>query len=97
MVVKVQDHVSHCFSNEDGQTIYKQIKPLLLGENKVVVSFEGIDSVTSSFVNSAFIELLDSLGFSEIKERLSFTDSNEQINRTIKRRFKFETERRAES
>lgn len=91
MVVKAKDHVPHCYSNQHGKVIRDQIKPLLLGGREVTVSFEGFDSVSSSFVNSAFVELLSSLGFSEVRERLDFADSNRQINRTIKRRFSFET------
>ncbi|WP_251941782.1 STAS-like domain-containing protein [Salinibacter ruber] len=97
MVIKVGDHVKRCYSNEDGREIREQIKPLLLGGREVTVSFEGFDSVTSSFVNSAFIELLSSLDFGEIKERLDFADSNRQINRTIKRRFSFEVNERIDA
>ncbi len=97
MVVKVEDHVPHCYSNEHGRVIRDQIKPPLLGGKEVTVSFEGFDSVSSSFVNSAFVELLNSLDFSEIRERLDFSDSNRQINRTIKRRFSFEVNERVDA
>lgn len=94
MVVKVGDHVQRCYSNEDGRVIRQQIKPPLLGGKEVTVSFEGFHSVTSSFVNSAFIELLNSLDFDEVRERLAFSHSNKQINRSIKRRFSFEANER---
>jgi hypothetical protein len=97
MVIKVKDHVARCYSNQDGRTVLEQIKPPLLAENKVVVSFEGVDSVTSSFVNSAFVELLNSLDFSQIKANLHFVNSNAQINRTIKNRFEFEVDRRVKA
>jgi hypothetical protein len=97
MVVKVEDYVPHCYSNEHGRVIRDQIKPPLLGGKEVTVSFEGFDSVSSSFVNSAFVELLNSLDFSEIRERLDFSDSNRQINRTIKRRFSFEVNERVDA
>jgi hypothetical protein len=66
---------------------------LIAGED-VTVSFEGFDSVTSSFVNSAFIALLDSLDFDQVRARLQFADSKRQINEMIRSRFAFEVSER---
>jgi len=91
----VSNIVDRCYSNLDGEKIYKQIKSYFDQGVKVVLSFKGIDSVTSSFVNSALIELLREFSFEYIKTNLIFKDTISQINDMIKRRFSFEvTERK---
>ncbi|EKH5106710.1 STAS-like domain-containing protein, partial [Enterococcus faecalis] len=56
----------------------------------VELSFENIDSVNTSFVNSAFIKLLDLYSFEMIRTNLTFVNTNRQINNLIRNRFKFE-------
>ncbi|QTA85434.1 STAS-like domain-containing protein [Desulfonema magnum] len=94
MVIKITDHVTRCHTNNDGEKIFNLIKPLIDKGNKVELSFNGIDSITSSFVNSAFIELLQYFEFSHIRSRLNFISTNKSINQIIRKRFKFETEDR---
>ncbi|MFD2172444.1 STAS-like domain-containing protein [Tumebacillus lipolyticus] len=94
MVIRVLDHVERCYSNDDGQMIYELIRPHLANGNRVTVSFLGVDSVPSSFVNSAFIELLSEFEFDTIKKLLQFADSTKQINSMIKSRFDFEVNER---
>jgi len=94
MVIKITDHVSHCHANNDGNTIFSIIKPMLDRDEKIEISFKNISSITSSFVNSAFIELLQYFNFNYIKSRLSFTGTNRNINKIIKKRFEFETQHR---
>lgn len=93
-LVRVLDHVSQCYSNDDGQLIYQEITKELSRKKNVTVSFEGVDGVTSSFVNSALIALLEDYDFSYIKSNLSFTQTSKQINNLINQRFKFEVKKR---
>lgn len=58
------------------------------------VSFKGVTSLNSSFVNSAFIELLNDFDFSYIRQNLKFTNSTAQINSIIKNRFSFEVNKK---
>ena len=95
MVIKPLDFLKHCYTNEDGAEVYGRIAPALKAGQNVVVSFEGIDAVPSSFVNSAFIELLHDLSFAQIKQQLSFIHSNKTIKLMIKSRFEFEVARAA--
>ncbi|MFU2208167.1 STAS-like domain-containing protein [Solidesulfovibrio sp. C21] len=94
MVVRVLDYVVRCSTEEDGDAIFKVISPLITRRSKVTVSFEGVTSTTSSFVNAAFIELLGLMSFEELKTYLWFTNSTQKINALIKKRFQFETESR---
>ncbi|UAL27787.1 STAS-like domain-containing protein [Bacillus paralicheniformis] len=93
-VIKVIDHVERCYSNEDGQIIFDIIdQKFSLGE-EVNLSFSGISGVTSSFVNTALIDLLDKYGFDFVKGHLKFIDTTKQINTAINDRFKFEVKKK---
>jgi hypothetical protein len=94
MVIKITDHISHCSSNDDGKKIFDLIMPVLKAGGSIRVSFKEVDSLTSSFINSAFIELLNDFSFDYIKANLRFIDTNNYINRMIKKRFDFETSHR---
>ena len=93
VVVRVLDHVDHAYNSTDGQMVYDQVLPYMQRNEVVFVSFDGIDSLPSSFVNAAFIQLLDTFSFDKIKELLRFTSSTQQINEMIRSRFSFEVER----
>lgn len=91
MVIKVKDHIQQCYSNADGDIIFKKIMEAMGREVEVVeISFKGIDSASTSFVNSALINVLDHYDFDAIKRRIRFTNSSKQINDMIKKRFSFE-------
>ena len=94
MVIQIKDHIERCYSNGDGQIIYNIIEDYIKNNVTVIVSFQRIDSVTSSFVNSAFIALLDHFDFGHIRSYLRFADSTSQINQMIKKRFDFEVNER---
>ena len=90
-IIKISDYVSQCYSNEDGQKIFEVIKNRLELQETVQVSLEGFDIVSSSFVNSAFIQLLDNFSFDTIKSMITFIHSNKSINDLIKIRFQSES------
>lgn len=93
-LLKVIDYVNQCYSNEDGDIVRGVILQNFENGEKTVVSFEGVYSASSSFINSAFIELLETHNFNFIKENLTFIKSSKTINETIKRRFMFEVNER---
>ena len=97
MVVRALDYVKHCYTQEDGLKIFEVILPLLQKELHVTISFEGVKTVPSSFVNTAFINLLEHIAFDDIRKNLSFTKSTKQINEMIKTRFNFEVHERRQS
>lgn len=95
MVIRVLDYVKQCYTQEDGETIYSLINGNLKSGEKVILSFDGVEYVPSSFVNASLITLLDEMPFDAIRSRLSFVDTTKQINEMIKTRFAFETNRRS--
>lgn len=78
-------------NNTSGEILFDSIKDHLESGKKVVISFEGISEISSSFVNSAFIQLLKFFDFNYIKAHLTFIDSTKQMNDLIKDRFMFES------
>ncbi len=96
MVIRVSDYVEKCYTNQDGEIIFEKIKSLMDKNETANISFRGIDAVTSSFVNSAFINLLEYYPFDYIKSHLTFSDTTRHINELIKKRFRFEAEERPE-
>lgn len=92
-IIRVLDYVDRCYNSDDGQVIRDIIEKRLKVEDGLIVSFSGVDSVPSSFVNTALISLLERYDFSQIKRRLRFADTNSQINDMIRSRFAFEANR----
>ncbi|MFD1206614.1 STAS-like domain-containing protein [Sporosarcina contaminans] len=93
MVINVLDHVERCYSNEDGKVILDVLKRALKSGETVVLSFKGVNSLTSSFTNTALIELMNTFGFEYIKNHLRFINTNKHINEMIRQRFEFESKR----
>lgn len=92
--IRVGEDLPGYFTNDDGTILYSKIVQAFKENKDVVISFEGISGINSSFVNSAFIELLDDYSFDYIRRHLLFKDTTKQINRLIKDRFKYETSER---
>lgn len=91
VTLSVRDLISD-FSNNNasGEILFQEIKNLFENQESVVVSFQGISEISSSFVNSAFINLLEEYDFNYIRKNLMFSNSTKQINSLIKDRFDFE-------
>lgn len=93
MVVRIADLVPSCDTTEQGDVVFATLRKAFQGHSSVVVSFAGISTVTSSFVNSALVGLLASLPFAELKTRLHIVDSTRQINEMIRHRLTMEAGR----
>ena len=94
MVINIAKYVDHCYSNSDGDIIFNLIIREMKRGRKITLSFQAIDGVSSSFVNSAFIPLLEYYDFDFVRAHLSLTNSTKQINEMIKDRFSFEVSRK---
>lgn len=86
-IIKVTDLVEKTTYNSDGEVVYNYIRNLLDNGEQVIVSFEDIHALNSSFINSAFIELLENYSFEHIRNNIKFTNSTKQINSLILKRF----------
>lgn len=94
MVIRALDLVRQCYSQDDGQKVFDVLLPKLKRGERIELSFDGVTTVPSSFINTALIHLLDVLPFETIRTNLKFVNTTRQINEMIKTRFDFELNRR---
>jgi hypothetical protein len=94
MVIRALDLVRQCYSQDDGQKVFDVLLPRLQRGERIELSFDGVDTVPSSFINTSLIHLLDIVPFQTIKSNLRFVNTTRQINEMIKSRFDFEINRR---
>lgn len=73
-----------------GDVVFQALDRALANSDDIVLSFEGIQTATSSFANIAFVKLLDRYSFDLIKDRLRVVRSTRQINEMIKSRLERE-------
>lgn len=93
MVIRALDVVDSASTGDQGHALYLKLRFALSNPDAVTLSFDGISVATSSFVNAAFVELLDVYGYAAIKSRLRITNSSKQINDLIKSRLSREAEK----
>lgn len=94
MVIKILSHVGQAYTANDGLVIQRLLAEAFTREETVTLSFEGVDAVPSSFVNGAFVGLLDRYGYGFIKKHVRIVNSTKQINGMIKSRLDDEMSRR---
>lgn len=70
--------------HEDGSRLYHEVRLSLKKDKIVVIDFEGVDIVTSSFLNTSFRLLAKDYDKYTLKERIQIINSNKVINRMIK-------------
>lgn len=93
MVIRVVDLAPAAYTNDDGATVHASIVAALAVHEKLVVSFAGVDAVTSSFVNSALLPLIETLGLEAFKQRVRIIDATKPTIDLIKHRIAFEARR----
>lgn len=94
MVIVIKDYVKTTYSYEDGLVIFQLILYAIRQNEQVQVDFRDISSIPSSFVNSAFVQLLEKISFDQVRENLTFINSTKQINELIRSRFRFVVEQK---
>lgn len=87
MVIKILSIVPACDSNEQGARVKNAILRDLESQDVVLLDFSGVTNVTSSFVNSALLDLSPKFDFDTIKSRIQIRRVNRQIGNMIKDRF----------
>jgi len=87
MVIRIRDLVPGANTSEEGEIVFDRLSGELSSQKgSTIVSFEGIQTATSSFVNTGFVELLTKFSYADLKSRLRITNSTRQINNMIKTR-----------
>jgi len=63
-----------CVSTEDGQIVHDAIAPFIRGGKPIVISFTGVTTLISAFLNSAIGQLYGEFPEDRIRELLSVRD-----------------------
>lgn len=74
-----------CVSAEDGQRVHDKIAPMLEEGRKVALSFEGVETLISAFLNAAIGQLYGHLPEERIKELLSVKDMKPEDAELLRR------------
>ena len=87
MVTLVTSLVNACDTWDDGIPVADFVRAQFLRDEKVALSFAGIDGVTSSFVNAALVSLVDTYSIDFIRSNLSISHCTRQVRDMILRCF----------
>ncbi len=71
-------------SNMDGYTLKASIDSILKNGSSVLLSFDDVITISSSFLNSSIGELIDQYGFDILKDRVKITNYTPSIAKAIK-------------
>jgi hypothetical protein len=93
VALRVIDVVDAADTAAQGEILRARILPALRTGDQLRLSFDGIVSATSSFVNSAFVETLHSIPFDRFKAQVRIVDATGQITEMIRTRMTREAER----
>lgn len=94
MVVHVKSATGGCDTHSQGHALYSLISPKLRVGSPVTLDFRGVQSMTSSFVNTGLIPLLDEISFDKVKSLLKVQNANRQVSNMIRDRMHSHSERR---
>ncbi|WP_412759703.1 STAS-like domain-containing protein [Methylorubrum subtropicum] len=86
MVIRVLDSVPAADTGAQGAIIRDMIASAMRSGSTASVSFAGINTATSSFVNVCFVDLLAHYTLDDIKRKVKIINSTSQINDMIKGR-----------
>lgn len=73
VVTEVVDHTI-CVASSDGERLYEAIAEYMKAETYVVLSFKGVELLTSAFLNTAIGRLYGKFKEEEIRDLLSAKD-----------------------
>lgn len=75
----------NCVGAEDGEIVFAAIQTALTEGNSCIVSFQGIEMLTSAFLNVAFGKLYGAFNEELIRERLKIHEINKDDTALLKR------------
>ncbi len=66
-----------------GEKVRQQLIPLIMGNDKVVLDFEGVNVVSNSFADECLAKLLLTMSLDELKQRTTFASVNDFAKKNI--------------
>ncbi|MFA4851283.1 MAG: STAS-like domain-containing protein [Bacteroidales bacterium] len=83
--IVIKEITSGTLSNIDGLNLKIAIDSSLASADTVLLSFEGITTISSSFLNSSIGEIMDQYGFDILKDRIKITHYTSNLATIIKK------------
>jgi hypothetical protein len=81
--ITVKDVTTGTVSNIDGLNLKFAIDKALAGTDSIILSFEGVNTLSSSFLNSSIGDIIENHSFDILKNRLRITNYTPVIANTI--------------
>lgn len=85
ITIVVKDLTSGTLTNAEGDKLRVAVDDALSSGNSVLLSFNDINTISSSFLNSSLGEIVDKYGFDVLKSRISITHYTTQLAGAIKK------------
>ena len=76
---KFSDFGTNFGTRDMGSRIRQQLRPLLDGDEKVILDFSGVNVVTNSFADECIAKLLLEMSLDNLKKHTTFRDLEEVI------------------
>ena len=73
----------HLGTRQLGEKVREQLWPLIQGDEKVCLDFEGVDVVSNSFADECIAKLLLLMPLDELKQHTTFTGLNDFARKSI--------------
>lgn len=78
-----RDFGEHLGTRQLGEKVRSQLLPLIQGDDKVCLNFEGVDVVSNSFADECIAKLLLFMPLDELKQHTTFRGLNEFARKNI--------------
>lgn len=80
---RFRDFGEHLGTRQLGEKVRNQLWPLIQGEEKVCLDFEGVDVVSNSFADECIAKMLLTMSHDDLKQRTTFSGLNDFARKNI--------------
>jgi hypothetical protein len=80
---RFRDYGEHLGTRQLGERVRERLWPLIQGEEKVCLDFEGVDVVSNSFADECIAKMLLSMSLEDLKEHTTFRGLNDFARKNI--------------
>lgn len=82
-IIRITDTCPSTITNADAIALKVEMESVLKGGDAIVLSFRGVTTLTTSFLNSSIGEIVEEYGFDALKGKISLTDYTPAIGKAI--------------
>ena len=80
---RFRDYGEYLGTRQLGEKAREQLWPLIQGDEKVCLDFEGVEVVSNSFADECIAKMLLSMSLDELKKRTTFIGLNDFARKNI--------------